>query len=99
MLSRDDIVKFLCDNKEYISQNFHVTKIGLIGSFARNEANENSDIDILIELEEGIPDIFEVKLKLKEFIKKNLMREVDICREKYLKSIVRDEIINEAMYV
>lgn len=58
MLTKNDILQFLGDNKDYLSTKFHIVKIGLFGSFARDEAVENSDIDLIIELEENTPDIF-----------------------------------------
>ena len=99
MLSQEDILKFLTENKDYIQKQFHITRLGLFGSFARGDAHENSDIDLLIELEDGVADIFELKLELKAFIENNLHVNVDICREKYLKPYVKDEVLSEALYV
>ena len=45
MLTRDDILQFLRDNKERFAEQYGVTKIGLFGSFARDEATEESDVD------------------------------------------------------
>jgi predicted nucleotidyltransferase len=99
MLTKNDILQFLADNKDYLSKQFHIVKIGLFGSFARDEAVENSDIDILIELEENTPDIFELKRNLRKYIKDNLKRDVHICREKYLKSFIKEYIKKETVYV
>ena len=35
MLTREDILQFLRDNKERFAEQYGVTKIGLFGSFAR----------------------------------------------------------------
>jgi predicted nucleotidyltransferase len=99
MLNKNDILQFLVNNKEYLNKQFHIVKIGLFGSFARDEAVENSDIDILIELEENTPDIFELKRNLRMYIKDNLKRDVHICREKYLKSFIKEYIKKETVYV
>lgn len=99
MLTKNDILKFLRDNKYYLSNEFHIKKIGLFGSYARDEAAENSDIDLLIELEENTPDIFELKRNLKMYIKDNLKRDVHICREKYLKSFIKEYLKKETVYV
>jgi predicted nucleotidyltransferase len=99
MLTKNDILKFLGDNKDYLSTQFHIVKIGLFGSFARDEAVENSDIDLIIELEENTPDIFELKRNLRKYFKDNLKRDVHICREKYLKSFVKEYIKKETVYV
>ena len=99
MLTKTDILQFLGNNKDYLSNQFNIVKIGLFGSFARDEALENSDIDLLIELEENTPDIFELKRNLRKFIKDNLNRDVHICREKYLKPFIREYIKKEVVYV
>jgi predicted nucleotidyltransferase len=99
MLTKNDILKFLRDNKYYLSKEFHIKKIGLFGSYARDEAAENSDIDLLIELEENTPDIFELKRNLRMYIKDNLKRDVHICREKYLKSFIKEYLKEETVYV
>jgi hypothetical protein len=38
MLTREDILTILRDNKERFAEKYGVTKLGLFGSFARNEA-------------------------------------------------------------
>jgi predicted nucleotidyltransferase len=50
MLDKKDIFNELAKNK-FAIQNFGVSKIGLFGSYVRNEQNSDSDIDILIEFE------------------------------------------------
>jgi len=99
MLNKEIILTFLQNNFSYFQSNYHITKIGIIGSFARDEQREESDIDLLIEFEPGTQNIFELKFKLKEFLKKKLNRDVDICREKYLKPYVKEYIIKEVIYV
>ncbi len=37
-------------NKEYLLKTYGVEEIGVFGSFARGDHNENSDIDISVEL-------------------------------------------------
>ena len=59
MLTRQDILTFLRDNKEYLQKHFHLTKVGIFGSFAREEQKADSDIDLLIEMEDETKDIFD----------------------------------------
>jgi predicted nucleotidyltransferase len=47
--TREEILKVLRDNKERFAEKYGVTKLGLFGSFARNEATEGSDLDLLVE--------------------------------------------------
>ena len=48
-LTKEDILQFLRENKALLKERFHVDKIMLFGSYARDEATDESDIDILIE--------------------------------------------------
>ncbi len=92
------ILNFIKTNNKYLHSNYNISKIGLIGSFARDEQNDNSDIDFLIEFKSGTQDIFNLKLDLKQYLKKNLNREIDICREKYLKPYIKNYILDEVLY-
>ena len=46
--------KFREDNKE----KYHLIKIGIFGSYANNKENENSDIDVVVQLSNQ--DLFEL---------------------------------------
>ena len=84
MINKEEILEFLHNQSQYLKNNYHILKIGLIGSFARDEQNETSDIDLLVEFEPGTKDIFDTKLKLKQYLKSIFNRDIDICREKYI---------------
>lgn len=99
MLTKNNIIDFITSNKNLLSKEFHITKIGLFGSFARGKAKSDSDIDIIVEFEENTNDLYDIKMKLSEIFKKQFDRNVDIAREKYLKPRVKDEIIKETIYV
>ena len=88
MLTKEAIIDFIKTNREHISSNYRVSKIGLIGSYARGEQREESDIDLLVEFEPGTEDLFELKSELKQYFKKYFNRNIDVCREKYIKFYV-----------
>lgn len=79
-------------------EKFHVTKIGLFGSYARGEQSDSSDIDLLVEFEENTQDLYDLKLQLKEFFRNKFGIDTDICREKYIKSRVKKSILKETVY-
>lgn len=97
-LRKEDILNYLNSRKEDYHNRYHVRKIALIGSFARNEQNEKSDIDILVDIEEGTlylrSEAFLEKLAGKKF-----GRKVEIASERYLKPYYRAQILQEAVYV
>ncbi len=99
MLTKNTILGFLKDHSQYLRSNYHIRKIGLIGSFARDEQSDTSDIDLLVEFEPGTEDLYQIKIKLKDYLKSNFQRDVEICREKYLKPYVKDYLMKEVIYV
>lgn len=99
MNTQDEIVNFLHNNRKLLLEKYHVTKIGLFGSFARNEQQVDSDVDLLIEIEEGTKNIHDLKDALKQFLSLSFDRSVDIAREKYLKPYAREQILRDTVYV
>ena len=99
MHTQRQIIDFISKNKNLLNEQFHVSKIGLFGSYSRNEQTENSDIDLLVDFEENTNNLYDIKIELKKFFKDNLNLGVDICREKYIKPIYKNRIIKEAIYV
>ena len=99
MLNTDEVLDFLRNHRQAIKSDFRIVKLGLIGSFARGEQTEDSDIDLLVEFEPNTDDIFEKKLQLKDLLKTSFDRDVDICREKYVKPYIKRYLSKEAIYV
>jgi uncharacterized protein len=54
MTKQKDIISKLNELKPLLKQEYSVRKIGLFGSFADNTQTDESDIDILVELEKPI---------------------------------------------
>ena len=52
-MTKDEILITLEKEKPYLQEKYGVEKIGLFGSYARNEATQESDIDIYVELKEN----------------------------------------------
>lgn len=97
MLTQQNILNFLSENKLFLREQFHIEKIGIFGSFARNE--QNPDIDILIEMENNVSNVYDLKWNLREFLKNQFQRDVDICNSKHIKPYAKDYILKDAIYV
>jgi predicted nucleotidyltransferase len=98
MKTRDQILTFLSQNKKLFRDKYHIIRIGLFGSYARGDQNNNNDIDLLVEFEENTQDLYELKLQLKDFFRIKLGIEIDICREKYIKPRIKKSILKETVY-
>ena len=96
-MKRDDIILSLRRFKEINQQKYNIIRIGLFGSGARDNMREQSDIDVVVELEtQDFFDLIGIKLDLEE----QLCQEVDIVsyREK-MNEFLKRRIDKEAVYV
>lgn len=98
MLTGEDILRELKNEQPHLRETFHVSRLGLFGSFARNAASDESDIDLLVEFD-GEVDLYETKQQLRDYLGQRFRRRIDLCRERYLKPFAREEILREVIYV
>ena len=99
MINQAQVLDYLLANKQNISQKYQLKKLGIFGSYARNEQTPESDLDLLVEFEENTPNLTEKKEFLRKEIQFVFQIPIDICREKYIKPIFRQQILTEAIYV
>ena len=88
-LSKDKIAKFCQEN--------HIVKFSLFGSVIRNDFNENSDIDILVEFDKNhIPGFIRLA-NIQNALSKLLGgKEVDIRTPNDLSPYIRDRVLSTA---
>ncbi|MFO7863944.1 MAG: nucleotidyltransferase family protein [Salinivirgaceae bacterium] len=96
MTNQKDIISKLNELKPWLQQEYSVSKIGLFGSFADNTQTDESDIDILVELEKPIGWKF---FSLELYLEKIFNRKIDLVTKKALKEQIRDSILNKVTYV
>ena|ERR1017187_8300852 len=99
MNKREDVLNFLRTNKELLLSKYSLTKIGIFGSYARNEQTEMSDIDIILDFKEDENDFYGKKYDLREYLKSVFEKEVDICTEHAIKPRFRPYILKDVIYV
>jgi hypothetical protein len=95
-LTREKILKELAGNETRI-RDLGVRRIGLFGSFARDEASEESDIDILVEFADG-PRSFDTYMDLKFFLEDLFRRKVDLALCDTIKPALRQYILRSVRY-
>ncbi len=83
---RDEIIS--------LGEIYGATNIRVFGSVAREDENENSDIDMLITRQEkmGMGEY----LRFKEGVENMFNRKVDLATEKSLSKYIKDRILKEA---
>jgi uncharacterized protein len=92
--TKEDIFALLRQNGEQLRR-FGVRRISLFGSFARGEPNDESDVDILVELEAGGKS-FDNFLALAEFLEELFGRKVDLLTPESLNPRFGHYILSEA---
>lgn len=93
------IKRTLASHKEYLRKTYGVEEIGVFGSFARGDNDENSDIDIAIELNQKIPvGLFEFA-GMRFYLEGVLGRKVDLVTKKGIKPLIREKILNQLVII
>ena len=94
-MQRQEVINFLRSNKRLLKDKYKVSKIGIFGSYARDENTNESDIDIIVSM----PSDFDNYYDLKEFLEQQLKSEIDLALEKNIRNLIRRKIQDEVIYV
>ena len=92
-MTKDDIKKVLLTNTKILKK-YKVTSISLFGSYVRNEQNENSDIDFLVDFGEGIT-LFDIVM-LEDALSEILKKKVTVVSKRGLSKYIGPYILQEA---
>lgn len=80
-----------------ILKRYGVKRAGIFGSVVRNEARDDSDVDILVELpkESSLLDLVGFKLELEELLEKK----VDVLTYNSIYHLLREPILSEEVRI
>jgi len=92
-----ELLSKLRELKPTILADYKAKEIGLFGSFVRGEQSENSDIDVLVEFEDGA-DLFNL-VGLGQYLEGVLQRKVDVVPKRALRPELRESILQEVVSV
>ncbi len=94
----ETIEELLKEKRQILLKKYRVKKIGVFGSFTRKKENAHSDIDLLVEFEEGHKDFFNY-IRLKFYLEELLQRKVDLIIKDAVKSRLKEKIFSEVKYI
>ena len=80
-----------------VIKRFNVARAGIFGSYARGEADKDSDIDILIEFK-GRKSLFDL-INLEIILKKALKRKVDLLTYNSINPLLKERILKEEVRI
>jgi len=96
-MTKNELILKLINVKDELKQQFGINEIALFGSYARDEANEESDVDIAI-IKINKKDFLK-RLQAKEFLEKKLNKKVDIGYLDSMKTFIKNRIKKDLIYV
>lgn len=95
MLTKDEILSLIRQHRTEMYERFSIARIGLFGSYARNQAVASSDIDILVEFERPTFDHY---MDAKSYLEDLLQAPVDLVISDTLKPRLKPYIESEVIY-
>ncbi len=96
-MGKKDILVILRKYKKEFANQYNILTIGIFGSVARDEAGDESDVDIVVHISE--PDFF-ILAGIKDDLEERLNKSVDIVSYRdSMNPFLKKRIDSEAVYV
>ncbi|NJO76517.1 MAG: nucleotidyltransferase family protein [Leptolyngbyaceae cyanobacterium RM1_406_9] len=99
MQSLAEIKQQLERAKPMIQQRYHVTQLGIFGSYVRGEQTQKSDVDVLVEFEPEFRFGLLTFCELENYLSDLLGLKVDLVMKKGLKPHICERILREVIYL
>ena len=96
-MNRDEVLDLLRDHKATLAQRFGVSELSLFGSFARDQAARDSDVDILVRFD-VTPD-WRRYFGAQAYLEDLLGRPVDMATSHELRAEIRPHVERELVRV
>ena len=95
--TKQQVIEILISNKDFLI-NIGVKELFLFGSYAKNEATENSDVDLLIDFFSGKKTLKNI-IEIGDFLENILGKKVDILTRNGLSKYIGPHILNSLEHV
>ena len=82
MTAKEQILRTLSEQRKILAHRYPIRRLALFGSWARGDAQEKSDVDILVEVDPSIGMRF---VDLAEELEQALGRHVDLVSSRAIK--------------
>ena len=97
-LTKEDILAYLREHKQEFEEKYGIVKIGLFGSYARDEQTEDSDIDIAISFKSKQYTTITNWFGFEKELKYVFLKKMDIGIERSLRIFVKKNYLKEVLY-
>jgi predicted nucleotidyltransferase len=95
--SLDEIKELIEQHKPELKRQFHVDKIGVFGSYARDTQKKRSDIDFLVTFDADISLFARVDLNI--YLMELMGRKVDVIPHDNLRPELREYVLKDLIYL
>ena len=96
-MNRDEVLNVLRAHKATLTQRFGVAELALFGSFARDQATDDSDVDVLVRFE--VPPNWQCYFGAQGYLEDLLGRPVDLATNQDLRVEIRPYVEREVINV
>lgn len=96
-MTKNELLRKLYQAKDELNERFGIEQIALFGSYARGEANEESDVDLVI-LKMKKKD-FAKRVEAIDFLEKRLNKKVDMGYLDSMKTFIKNRIEKDLIRV
>jgi hypothetical protein len=83
--------------KSDLTSRYKVRRIGVFGSYARKEARQDSDVDILVDFHPGA-DLFDL-VDLSLYLEEKIGKKVDLATPGALRQEMREHVLRDVVYL
>ena len=85
--------------KPILQSEYHITELGIFGSYVRGEQTASSDVDILVEFDPSFHFGLFTYCRIENYISDMLGKKVDLVMKKALKPYIGKQILQEVIYL
>ena len=96
-MNRDEVLETLRKHKQVLRERYDVTGLALYGSFARNQATPESDVDVLVKF--AVPPNWRRYFGAQAYLEDLFRRPVDLSTIGEVRSAIRPYVERDAIIV
>ncbi len=96
-MKRNDVLRILQKERQELIDRYNISTLSVFGSVARDDARQDSDVDILVEFSQPI-GLFQF-IELQQRLESLLGSKVDLGTPRSLKPRIKEQVLQEAIRV
>ncbi len=94
-MQKEDILQTISKLLPDLKKRYHIAHLSLFGSYARGDADKQSDVDLLVDFS-VTPDLLTF-IELEEFLSEKVGKKVDLIPQRKLKASLKNKVMKEAI--